>query len=52
LLAGQGAQIDTTTAGGRLVFGIFARHLVRLPVLGPRGAHFQSRKNPQVSVVS
>ncbi len=23
-LAGQGAQIDTTTAGGRLVFGIFA----------------------------
>ena len=24
VLAGQGAQIDTTTAGGRLVFGIFA----------------------------
>ena len=24
LLAGQGAQIDTTTAAGRLVFGIFA----------------------------
>ena len=23
-LAGQGAQIDTTTAAGRLVFGIFA----------------------------
>ena len=24
VLAGQGAQVDTTTAGGRLVFGIFA----------------------------
>ena len=24
MLAGQGAQIDTTTAAGRLVFGIFA----------------------------
>ena len=24
VLAGQGIQIDTTTAGGRLVFGIFA----------------------------
>ena len=24
VLAGQGAQIDTTTAAGRLVFGIFA----------------------------
>ena len=24
VLAGQGAQIDTTTPGGRLVFGIFA----------------------------
>ena len=24
VLAGQGAQIDTTTAPGRLVFGIFA----------------------------
>ena len=24
VLAGQGAQIDTTTAGGRLMFGIFA----------------------------
>ena len=24
VLAGQGAEIDTTTAGGRLVFGIFA----------------------------
>ena len=24
VLAGQGANIDTTTAGGRLVFGIFA----------------------------
>ena len=24
MLAGQGAEIDTTTAGGKLVFGIFA----------------------------
>ena len=24
VLAGQGAQLDTTTAAGRLVFGIFA----------------------------
>ena len=24
VLAGQGARVDTTTAGGRLVFGIFA----------------------------
>ena len=24
MLTGQGAQIDTTTAAGRLVFGIFA----------------------------
>ena len=26
VLTGQGAQIDTTTAAGRLVFGIFRRH--------------------------
>ena len=26
VLTGQGAQIDTTTAAGRLVFGIFWRH--------------------------
>jgi DNA invertase Pin-like site-specific DNA recombinase len=33
VLSGQGANIDTTTAGGRLVFGIFAalaeRELIR-----------------------
>ena len=40
VLAGQGAQIDTTTAAGRLVFGIFAalaefeRELIRGRSLG------------------
>ena len=29
VLAGQGAQIDTTTASDRLLFGIFERELIR-----------------------
>ena len=33
VLAGDGAQIDTTTAVGRLVFGIFAALAAR----GPQG---------------
>ena len=51
VLAGQGAQIDTTTTGGRLVFGIFAalaefeRELIRERT-GPelRAARAQGRK--------
>ena len=31
VLAGQGAQVDTTTAAGRLVFGIFAATGARRP---------------------
>lgn len=37
VLTGQGANIDTTTAGGKLIFGIFAalaefeRELIRVP---------------------
>ena len=44
VLAGQGAQIDTTTAVGRLVFGIFAalaefkRELIRERTLAGVGA--------------
>ena len=40
VLTGQGANIDTTTAGGRLVFGIFAalaefeRELIRERTIG------------------
>ena len=44
VLTGQGAQIDTTTAAGRLVFGIFAalaefeRELIRERTLAGRAA--------------
>ena len=51
VLAGQGAQIDTTTAGGRLVFGIFAalaefeRELIReRTVAGLKVARARGRK--------
>ena len=49
VLAGQGAQIDTTTAGGRLVFGIFAalaefeRELIR----GTHRGRAQGRTGPR-----
>ena len=50
-LAGQGAQIDTTSAGGRLVFGIFAalaefeRELIReRTVAGLKAARVRGRK--------
>ena len=54
VLTGQGAQIDTTTAPGRLVFGIFAalaefeRELIRertWPGSRPRGARTQGRQD-------
>ena len=51
VLAGQGAQIDTTTAPGRLVFGIFAalaefeRELIReRTVAGLKAARARGRK--------
>ena len=51
VLAGQGAQIDTTTAGGRLVFGIFPalaefkRELIRERTLaGLKAARARCRK--------
>lgn len=32
VLEGHGAQIDTTTANGRLIFGIFLHHLLNMNV--------------------
>ena len=59
VLTGQGAQIDTTTAAGRLVFGIFAalaefeRELIRERTLGRThgraGARTQRRQEVRVA---
>ena len=59
VLAGQGAQIDTTTAAGRLVFGIFAalvefeRELIReRTVAGLKAARARERKGGRRSFAS
>ena len=59
VLAGQGAQIDTSTAGGRLVFGIFAalaefeRELIReRTVAGLKAARARGRKGGRKFVLS
>lgn len=51
VLTGQGAQIDTTTAAGRLIFGIFAalaefeRELIReRTIAGLKAARARGRK--------
>ena len=52
VLTGQGAQIDTTTAAGRLVFGIFAalaefeRELIRERTLAGLTASAAHRRSP------
>ena len=59
VLAGQGAQIDTTTASGRLVFGIFAAlaefegELIReRTVAGLKAARARGRKGGRKFVLS
>ena len=53
VLAGQGAQIDTTTAAGRLVFGIFAalaefeRELIRERTLAGLAHPTEARARPE-----
>ena len=59
MLAGQGAQIDTTTAAGPLVFGIFAalaefeRELIReRTVAGLKAARPRGRKGGRMFALS
>ena len=59
VLAGQGAQIDTTTVAGRLVFGIFAalaefeRELLRERTMaGLKAARARGRKGGRTSALS